>query len=142
MSGLFPSRPVLEPVVALSIQTRAVRSVPGAPLGERMVFDITGGTFEGSRLRGTVLATGGDWVTRTPSGSRLDVRLVLETEDGVGILLQYSGRASRNSAGTRIDVAGTFEAPAGAYEWLNDVQAFGRGVHGADSVRYEFYRFE
>ena len=34
------------------------------PLGRRRIVRVTGGTFEGPRLRGTVLPGGGDWLNR------------------------------------------------------------------------------
>jgi hypothetical protein len=80
-------------------------------------------------------------VIRTPTGSHLNVRLLLETHDGVTIPFQYSGRACIVDGNLRIEVAGTFEAPQGPYAWLNDVQAFGRGVRIPEGVRYHFYRF-
>lgn len=131
----------IELLLVLTIQTTLVRTVTGTPLGDRAVFDIEGGTFAGSRLSGHVAATGGDWLIRTPTTSRLDVRLLLETHDGVTILFQYSGRACVVDGNPRIEAAGTFEAPQGPYAWLNDVQAFGRGVRVPEGVRYHFYRF-
>ena len=134
--------PAIEPLLVLTVQTTLVRAVTDTPLGGRMIFDVVGGTFSGPRLKGNVPATGGDWVTRTAAGSRLDVRLLLETDDGVSILLQYSGRASQNNGKTRIEIAGTFEAPAGTYGWLNDVQTFGLGVPFDGGVQYRLYRFK
>jgi Protein of unknown function (DUF3237) len=131
----------IELLLVLTVQTALVRVVTGTPLGDRTVFDIEGGTFTGPRLSGRILATGGDWLTRTATGSRLDVRLLLETHDGATILFQYTGRACLADGKPRIEVAGTFEAPQGPYAWLNDVQAFGQGVRIPEGVRYHFYRF-
>jgi len=132
----------IEPLLMLSVQTKQLRSLSSAPLGERVVFDALGGNFEGSRLRGRVLASGGDWLTRTPGGSQLDVRLVLETEDGATLLFRYTGRASQRAGQSRIEVTGSFDAPDGAYGWLNHVQAFGLGVPTPDGVSYRFYHFK
>ena len=132
----------VELLLVLTVQTTLVRAVAGTPLGERAVFDIAGGTFEGPRLSGRVPASGGDWLIRTPAATHLSVRLLLETHDGVTILFQYSGRACQADGKPRIEVAGTFEAPAGSYAWLNQVQAFGRGVPLPDATRYHFYRFK
>jgi hypothetical protein len=134
--------PTLEPLLVLTVQTRLVRAITDTPLGGRMIFDVVSGVFSGPRLKGNVPATGGDWVTRTAAGSRLDVRLLLETHDGVSILLQYSGRASQINGQPRIEIAGTFAAPAGPYGWLNDVQTFGLGVPIDGGVRYQLYRFK
>ncbi len=50
-------------------------NIGGGPFGQRIVFGAAGGSFEGPRLRGEVLAGGGDWAlfrsacvpTTTPS---------------------------------------------------------------------------
>jgi hypothetical protein len=133
--------PTLEALLVLTVQTTVVQSVAGTPLGDRMIVNVLGGSFVGPKLAGRVPACGGDWLIRTATGSRLDVRLLLETTDGVTILLHYSGRASQVDGKPRIEVAGHFDAPAGPYAWLNDVQAFGLGVPLPDGVRYQFYRF-
>jgi hypothetical protein len=53
------------------------------PLGRRILFGSAGGTFHGPRVRGDVLAGGGDWALFRPDGSMaLDVRLTLRTDDG------------------------------------------------------------
>jgi hypothetical protein len=142
MSEQTHDQPAIEPLLELNVQTTLVRSVTDTPLGDRMIFDVVSGTFEGPRLKGRVPATGGDWVIRTPTGSRLNVRLLLETDDGVPILFQYSGTASQIDGKARIEIAGAFDAPAGAYGWLNDVQAFGLGFPIAAGVRYQLYRFK
>jgi hypothetical protein len=124
----------------LRAQTAPPRMVSDLPSGDRVVIDITGGAFEGLRLKGQVLASGGDWVLRTPTGARLDVRLVLETDDGVTILFRYSGVAAPRDGGLRADVAGAFEAPAGPYAWLNDVHAVGFGSASGGVATYDFYQ--
>jgi hypothetical protein len=133
----------IEPLLVLDVQTQLVSHVLGTPVGDRAAYDIVGGRFEGARLRGLVPASGGDWTTRTSIGSLLDVRLLLRTDDGVTILLRYSGTASARADGVvRIEVAGRFEAPPGAYAWLNPLQAFGLGAPTPNGVRYQFYHFQ
>ena len=133
--------PTLELLLVLTVQTTVVQSLTGTPLGDRMIVDVVSGSFEGPRLAGRVPASGGDWLIRTPTGSQLSVRLLLETTDGATILFQYSGKASQIEGKPRIEVAGSFDAPDGPYAWLNDVQAFGLGSVIPSGVRYHFYRF-
>jgi hypothetical protein len=142
MSQASSTPPAIEPLLVLSVQTTLVRTVTGTPFGDRTIFDVVSGTFEGPRLSGRVPATGGDWITRTSTGSRLNVRLLLETHDGVTILFQYSGKVCQTDSQLRIEVAGTFDAPEGPYGWLNDVQTFGCGDPTAGGVCYRFYRFK
>jgi hypothetical protein len=132
----------IEPLFVLTAQTRVVREVAGVPGGDWTIFDVVSGKFAGPRLHGRLVPTGGDWPTRTAGGSRLDVRLLLETHDGISLLFRYGGRATQADGNVRIEVAGTFDAPAGPYEWLNNVQTFGFGVPLAEGVRYHFYRFK
>jgi hypothetical protein len=133
---------VIEPLFVLTAQTTVLKHVTGTPGGDRMVVDIVSGTFEGTLLSGRIPPSGGDWLTRTSHGSCLDVRLLLETHDGVPILFRYQGKASQRADKPHIEVAGSFDAPAGPYAWLNDVQTFGLGVPLADGVRYHFFRFK
>src|SRR5512137_2080506 len=62
------------------------------PLGDRRVVVVTGGSFEGPRLRGTVEPGGTDWSLARPDGAlQLDVRLCLKTDDGALIGMTYRG---------------------------------------------------
>jgi hypothetical protein len=141
MTVATESAAAIKLLVVLTIETTLVRTVAGAPVGDRVIFDVAGGVFAGPRLSGRILPTGGDWVTRTATGSHLNVRLLLETHDGVTIAFQYSGRASQADGEPRIEIAGTFDAPSGPYAWLNDIQTFGRGTPTPEGVRYHLYRF-
>jgi hypothetical protein len=126
----------------LDIQTRLRSSVSATPLGDCTVFDIDGGSFEGSGLRGQIAPSGGDWLIRTATGSRMDVRMVLQTDDSVTILLRYTGRASQRDGNPHIEIVGSFDAPEGRYAWLNQIQAFGLGTPTENGVRYHLYRFK
>jgi Protein of unknown function (DUF3237) len=46
--------PAIEPLLVLSVQTTLVRTVTGTPFGDRTIFDVVSGTFEGPRLSGRV----------------------------------------------------------------------------------------
>lgn len=62
------------------------------PLGTRQVFDVTGGTCEGPRIRGRLLPSGGDWLLADERGViRLDVRATIATDDGALVYFQYFG---------------------------------------------------
>ena len=99
------------------------------PQGTRVVVAATGGTFQGQRLRGRIVAPGGDWVTVRANGAlQLEVRLLLVTDDGAGILVQYQGLSLDVGDGTRrIRTAPRFETGGPHYDWLNEVQAVGLG---------------
>lgn len=121
----------------------------------RVLFGAAGGTFEGSRLRGEVLAGGGDWARFRPDGTMvLDVRLTLRTHDDALLYMTYSGRwatppdlreeLADPAARHRIDPARyyfrttpLFETGAGKYAWLNDVVCVGSGYLVEGGIAYQ-----
>ena len=111
------------------------------PTGTRFIAPVTGGTFDGQKIKGTVVPPGGDWVHSRPNGTiHLDVRIQLVTDDGATILMTYNGiGVPQEDRTTAIRSAPLFETGAEAYAWLNDIQAVGIGTAGADSVTYEVY---
>src|SRR5205823_12941997 len=67
------------PLMILRLATSATHDVGSTPQGTLTIFPVTGGSFEGERLRGKVLAGGGDWVTAHEDGTfTLDLRVTLE----------------------------------------------------------------
>jgi hypothetical protein len=64
-----------------------------------VIVECTAGRFEGQRLKGDVLAPSGDWVRLAADGSmRLDVRMLLRTDDGADILMTYGGVSADGGA--------------------------------------------
>ena len=61
MSPLINARPLM----VLRLETAPTQEIGSTPQGALTIFPVTGGSFEGERLRGQVLAGGGDWVTLT-----------------------------------------------------------------------------
>src|SRR4051812_39249894 len=117
--------------------------LPGTPSGTRVVVTAMRGRFDGPKLRGTIAdVAGGDWVIARADGSlKLDVRLVLTTDDGASIFMTYSGIATPAADGTMtIRVAPQFETGDERYAWLNNVQAVGHGTTGPANVTYDVYR--
>ena len=69
-----------------------MQPIGATPGGNRRIGLVAGGTFEGKRLHGTVLPGGADWIMVRPDGATtLDVRLVLQTDDGATIGMTYRG---------------------------------------------------
>lgn len=122
--------------------------------GHRVLFGAAGGSFEGPRLRGEVLAGGGDWALFRPDGSMtVDVRLTLRTDDGALVHVAYGGRwivppdllADIADPVKRIHVdpaqfyfrtAPLFETGAKQYAWLNDIVCIGSGYPVEGGVAY------
>ena len=124
------------------------------PLGHRRIVRVTGGTFEGPRLRGTVLPGGGDWLVERADGVRqLDVRITLRTDDGALIYAHYPGLfdpapgvMDRLLRGEPVDsseyyfrTAPMFETASEKYAWLNRVLAVGIGRRTSRQVCYTVY---
>jgi len=62
------------------------------PHGNRTVVPVTGGHFEGLRLRGEILSGGGDWLLlRSDNVLELDLRITLETDDHALIYMTFQG---------------------------------------------------
>ena len=129
----------VEHLLTITAVTETAGLIANGPQGTRLVIGVTGGTFEGPRLNGTVKGPGGDWTTLRADGSgRLDVRLLLETDDGALILMQYNGIFTDGA--TRIRSAPLFETGDERYAWLNSVQAIGLGSVGDGDVSYDVYQ--
>lgn len=111
------------------------------PLGKRVIYTVKGGTFAGPKLKGKVRPAGGDWVLRLDSATtKLDVKLLLETDDGQLISNTYTGIVRNNPDGTTYwRITPIFETSSKKYEWLNYILAVGVGKFGAGGVSYEVY---
>jgi uncharacterized protein DUF3237 len=113
-------------LMLLRLETAATEEI-----GALTVFPISGGSFEGERLRGKVLAGGGDWVTVKPDGTfELDLRATLETDDGALIHLTFTG--VRDDENHYFRTLPRFETAAPQYAFLNRLLAVGIGEIGAE----------
>ena len=62
------------------------------PYGLRRIVAITGGTFEGPRIKGSILPGGADWQMIQADGfSALDTRYTLQTDKGQIVYVQNAG---------------------------------------------------
>jgi hypothetical protein len=114
------------PLMVLRLATSATEDIGSTPQGTLTIFPVTGGSFEGERLRGKVLAGGGDWVTA--HGNRtftLDLRVTLETDDGSLIHMTFNG--VRDDANHYFRTVPRFETAAPKYAFLNRLLAVGIG---------------
>ena len=119
------------------------RVSPG-PHGDRLILGVGEGRFEGPKLSGRVVpGPGSEWATVRADGSfRVDVRLVLETDDGARILMLYGGVGLPTpEGGMTIRTAPVFETGDERYAWLHEVQAVGLGeAPSGRGVAYDVYR--
>src|SRR5580698_3225680 len=79
-------------LMTLQVAVAPPQKIGAVPHGIRATAPITGGTFEGPRLRGKVLPGGGDWTLLRPDGVlELDMRITLQTEDDALIYMTLTG---------------------------------------------------
>jgi len=114
------------PLMTLRLATAATEEIGSTRSGALSIFPIVGGTFEGDRLRGKVLAGGGDWVTAKGDATfELDLRVTLETDDGALIHMTFTG--VRDDANHYFRTLPRFETAALEYAFLNRLLAVGIG---------------
>ena len=114
------------PLMVLRLATSPTQDIGATPQGALTIFPVTGGSFEGERLRGKVLAGGGDWVRARDNGSfTLDLRVTLETDDGALIHMTFSG--VRDDANQYFHTVPRFETAAPKSAFLNRLLAVGTG---------------
>jgi hypothetical protein len=131
-----------------------LQQVGAVPIGERRVAVVTGGRVHGPSLSGKVLPGGSDWLLLGgDGGTRLDVRLVIQADDGQLIGVTYHGVrhfspevAARMAAGEQVEpgsyymrVAMRFETGPGPQEWLNRVVAVAVGHRFPHGPVYDVY---
>jgi Protein of unknown function (DUF3237) len=131
--------------------------VGAGPYGTRLVVEVTGGSFEGERLKGKILTGGADWLLAGADGfGRLDVRLQFVTEDGAAIYVSYFGLLEMNAKVQQaladenattdygdhyFRSAPRFETGDPRYAWLNQSLFVGEGhLLRGRTVEYKVYR--
>jgi hypothetical protein len=132
----------LQPLMNVHVDLAAPIEIGACPNGTRTIFNVLGGTFEGDRMRGKVMASGADWLLIDANGvGRLDVRIACETNDGARIYVQYFGVLVMNEKvmialqqGGATEYGDTyfmtqprFETGDARYAWLNKILAVAEG---------------
>src|SRR5204863_8047769 len=87
-------------LMTLQVVVPSPQKLGQVPHGTRVIAPIPSGTFEGPRLRGTVLPGGGDWtLLRSDGVLELDLRITLQTGDGALIHMTSFGLRHGPAAG-------------------------------------------
>ena len=122
------------PLMTLRLTTAPTQDLGAGPHGSRVTFPITGGSFEGDRLRGKVLQGGADWTVKRPDGViELDLRVTLETDDGALIHMTFEGIRDDDAPGAPyFRTLPRFETAAAKYSFVNRLLAVGTGEIRAD----------
>ena len=120
--------PELEFALQLKVTLGEAFGIDNTQHGRRTVIPITGGTFEGPLLKGTIINGGADYQLQNTALNRTELEAIycIKTDDGVVIHIRNRGIiASGTDAGGRpsfyFKAAPQFEAPADSkYAWLNN----------------------
>jgi len=144
------------PLMTVRITAAPPQKVGPVPHGTRLIVPVTGGDFEGPRLRGKILPGGGDWLLLRADGVlELDLRITLETDDHALIYMTFQGLRhgppdviAALGRGEVVDPARyyfrtvpRFETSAETYAFLNRIVTVGAGearpdgaVHRIDEI--------
>lgn len=120
-----------------------------------MIFNVLDARMESPRIKAKVLGPSGDWVQVQENGNwKLDVRLLMEADDGSPIYTSYSGvlrmdpgLGERLASGQEIPgeemyfrSAPYFQTPSKQYAWLNSILAIGKmRSFGGGNVVYDIF---
>jgi hypothetical protein len=131
----------LEPLCEVEAYVSAPFPVGPSSWGTRLIFPVIGeGTVKGPKLNGKIHPFGADWgIIRADNSFDLDVRIVIETDDGAFIHTYYRGIAAMSKEevgqfltgdlvkGLSLYTTPRFETSHEKYQWLTSIQAVGRG---------------
>jgi Protein of unknown function (DUF3237) len=155
MTGEQLPAPQLTPVYRLQATVGQPLEVGETTEGQRRIVPLTGGTFAGPELHGTLVpGASADWQIILPDGTAIgDIRYTLQTDDGDLLYVQSRGirhgspevltRLARGEevdprdytfrTSTRIDTANR------DLDWLNKGIFIGVGARRYGSVIYDTY---
>jgi len=116
-------------------------------MGTRIIIPITGGTFEGPKIKGTIMPGGWDWqLVRADGCTHIKADYMIKTDDGAIINVVNQGSVCRDENGKPIPLRTVpiFEPPLGKYEWLGKNTFVGTlvpsGESGNPAVKIRFYQ--
>lgn len=118
--------PELEFALQLKVTLGEAYGIDNTQHGRRTIIPITGGTFEGPKLKGTIINGGADYQLNTESRTELEAIYCIRTDDGINIHVRnkgiiYNGKDAEGNPIFYFRAAPTFEAPADSkYAWLNN----------------------
>jgi hypothetical protein len=142
------------PLMTMHVKVGALLNIGAVPHGTRRTAVLEGGTFEGPRLRGTVLPGSADWqLLRADGVLEMDLRFTLRTDDGA--LISMSSFGLRHGPPEVIAAIGRgetvdpstyyfrnmprFETAHPAYSFLNHLIAVGSGDRRPEGPIYTIH---
>ena len=137
-----PAAPELEFALQLKVTLGQTFSIENTQHGRRTVIPITGGTFEGPGIKGTIINGGADYQLANAQGrTELEAIYCIKTDDGIYIHVRNRGiiantKDANGNQSFYFRAAPQFEAPADSkYGWLNNAlfvcaPSFSQGFNG------------
>ena len=137
--------------IALEVQAY---NLGNTPHGSRRIFRFTAGSFDGPKLKGTVLPGGGGWsLVRRDDVMEIDARLMLETDDSEQIYMTWKAYRhgpkdiiDRLNRGEIVDPAAyyfratpSFETSSEKYGWMNRICSIAAGSLAANGRTFQVF---
>ena len=134
--------PQLEFALQLKVTLGEAFGINNTQHGRRTVIPITGGTFEGPGIKGTIVSGGADYQLANADGrTEVEALYCIKTDDGVYIHVRNRGiiansKDANGNPSFYFRCAPQFEAPADSkYGWLNNslflcAPSFSQGFNG------------
>jgi hypothetical protein len=144
-----------EPLFVFQIEVKPPTVIGPTPGYDRRIGEIAGGRFEGERLRGKILSGGSDWQSlRSDGTTTLNVRLVMETDDGALIGMTYLGmrhgpkevmeRVARGESVSPSEyymrATPYYETASEKYGWMNRIVSVACGHRMAGGAIYQVFQ--
>ena len=118
--------PQLEFALQLRVTLGEAFGINNTQHGRRTVIPITGGTFEGPDIKGTIINGGADYQLNAENRTELEAIYCIQTDDGVYIHVRNrgiiaNGKDKNGQPTFYFRCAPQFEAPQDSrYAWLNN----------------------
>lgn len=112
------------------------------PVGHRSIIEMPEIVYTGERLSGRSVTSATDYLLLSDGMvGAIDVRFVLQTDDGALVHVSYRGRSDHSQGHGVLPLysAPLFETADPRYLWLNTVQAVGKGIVTDNVIDYEIY---
>lgn len=148
------NEPTLEFLGELRVELAPAQQVGAGPHGVRFINPVVKGQLVGPQVNAKVLTPGADWfLIRNDGAGDLDVRLVLQLDDGQLAYMQYRGillftQEILGRWGRGEDIAPEetyfrttpyFETASEKYRWLNQSVVIGTGQLISGGVCYRLF---
>lgn len=147
--------PKLEFAFELNVQVSLLPEVGMTGKGIRKIISITGGSFEGPQIKGTIIPGGYDWqLVRNDVVTEIEARYLLQTDDGNMITIVNTGFRHapkevmrRLGNGEEVDPAlyyfrsvPVFETGEPKYDWLTKNVFIANGIRKPATVIIQVWK--